>query len=139
MQRAAFLKFVRLLFKIVVGIFSQIIFSSSANITENLAEFCCVFLKVDHFTCNEISKCQVAFHCCRETRIILLAKWFNFENIKQNSTKFSEVSAENEDIIQEKKIIIATEQINQRLLPAFGETDCIDRYLLCEGHVKKKG
>ena len=38
----------------------------------------------------------------RETRILLHAKWSNFQNTQQNCTKFSGMLGEHEKMIQEK-------------------------------------
>ena len=48
----AFFQFARSLFKIFYQIFSQIIFSPSPNIPENLVDFFCVSAKLDHLACN---------------------------------------------------------------------------------------
>ena len=48
----AFFQFARSLFLIFSQNFSQIIFSPSPNIPENLVDFFCVLAKLDHLACN---------------------------------------------------------------------------------------
>ena len=55
----AFFQFARSLFKIFYQNFSQIIFSSSPNMSENLEDFFCVLSKLDHLACDKFLKLQL--------------------------------------------------------------------------------
>ena len=56
----AFFQFVRSLFENFKQHFSQIIFSPSPNIPENVVDFVCVLAKLDHLACNNFSKWQLS-------------------------------------------------------------------------------
>ena len=61
-------------------------------------KLCYVLSKSDHFTSNQNDRSQ--FHQYGETRVTLHAKWSDFENTPQNSTKFSTMLGEGKKMEQ---------------------------------------
>ena len=97
----------------------MIVFPFPPNIPENLVEVGCILLKLDDLACNNIFKWLLSLHH------ILHAKWSDWQNTRQNSTKFSAMLGK---MITEQ-FYTHILKIDKRLFPGSGETDCSARPL----------